>query len=134
MDDLLKALVVACAPILTMFLIRLINIKAEAIRTNSDNSEVVVNFELIDLAEQAVIDVVVALNQTIVDAAKLEGTFDKQKQREVFLRAKNDIQMILSRQTKEAIRIIYGDFDLWLDTKIEAVVNENKIEIETLGV
>ena len=127
MDELLKALVIACVPILTAFLVRFINAKVGILKSNGELQE---HLDLIMIAEQAVIDVVIALNQTIVDTAKLEGKFDKSKQQEAFMRAKNDIQMILSSKTKEAIKIIYGNFDIWLETKIEAVVNENKIVVE----
>lgn len=127
MDELLKALVIACIPILTAFLVRFINAKTGVLKDNKDFLEYL---ELIELAEQVIIDVVVALNQTVVEAAKLEGRFDKQKQKEVFISAKNDVQVILSTKTKEAIKIIYGNFDIWLETKIEAVVNENKIVVE----
>lgn len=127
MDELLKALVIACVPILTAFLVRYINVKVGMLKSNGELQE---HLDLIAIGEQVVVDVVVALNQTIVDAAKLEGKFDKSKQQEAFMRAKNDIQIILSAQTKEAIKIVYGNFDIWLETKIEAVVNENKIVVE----
>ena len=130
-ENLIKALIMACAPILTFFLLDLIRTKSNSIKSNDKFVE---KINYIEIAEQAVIDVVIALNQTIVDAAKLEGKFDKAKQMEVFMRAKNDIQVILSAKTKEVIRELYGDVDVWLDTKIEAAVNEYKIEFETLGV
>lgn len=126
MENLIKALLIACVPILTTFLIRFINTKVNVIKSDQSMKEYL---EYISLAEQVVIDVVVALNQTIVETAKLEGKFDNQMAKEVFVRAKNDIQVILSEKAKEAIKIIYGDVDIWLETIIESTVNENKITI-----
>lgn len=130
-ENLIKMLIMACAPIVTIFILDLIRAKSSSIKSGDKFAE---KLNYIEIAEGVVIDVVVALNQTIVDAAKLEGKFDKSKQIEVFMRAKNDIQVILSAGAKEAIKELYGDVDVWLDTKIEAAVNEYKVEYETLGV
>lgn len=127
MDELIRNIIVAISPILAAFLISLIGEKVVALKNNKKLAELGINETLIVLAEQVVVDVVIAINQTIVDAAKASGTFNKQKAEEVFYRAKNEILLILSPAMKESIKLMYGNFDVWLENKIEAVVNEQKI-------
>lgn len=82
--------------------------------------------EYIKLAEQTVIDVVLATNQTFVNVKKAEGTFDKEAWVTAFEKTKGDILAILTEAQRQAIEKVYGDLDKWLETKIEATVLEVK--------
>lgn len=79
-----------------------------------------------NMACDAVAQAVTYTAQTFVDALKEEGTFTKEKQIEAFERARDKALDILGDAALEALDEIYGDFDVWLDTKIEQVCREIK--------
>lgn len=69
--------------------------------------------------------------QTFVDTLKAEGGFTKEKQLEAFQKARDKVLEILGDTTVKALGEIYGDFDAWLDTKIEQVCRDIKVpEVE----
>ena len=69
--------------------------------------------------------------QTFADSLKAEGKFTKEKQLEAFEKSKNKTLEILGDTTVAALREIYGDFDAWLETKIEQVCRETKAASES---
>ena len=85
----------------------------------------------IELATDAVEQAVTYTAQTFVDALKAEGAFTKEKQLEAFQKARDKVLEILGDTTVAALGEIYGDFDVWLDTKIEQVCRDIKVpEVE----
>lgn len=85
----------------------------------------------IELATDAVEQAVTYTAQTFVDTLKAEGGFTKEKQLEAFQKARDKVLEILGDTTVKALGEIYGDFDAWLDTKIEQVCRDIKVpEVE----
>lgn len=64
--------------------------------------------------------------QIFVDALKSSGGFTKEKQREAFQKSKDKALEILGDTTVAALGEIYGDFDAWIETKIEQVCRDLK--------
>lgn len=81
----------------------------------------------IELATDAVEQAVTYTAQTFVDTLKAEGAFTKEKQLEAFEKAKSKTLEILGDTVVAALGQIYGDFDVWLNTKIEQVCREIKV-------
>ena len=79
-----------------------------------------------NMAVDAVAQAVAYTAQTFADSLKAEGKFTKEKQLEAFEKSKNKTLEILGDTTVAALREIYGDFDAWLETKIEQVCRETK--------
>lgn len=79
-----------------------------------------------NIAEDAIISAVVAVNQMFVDQLKKEGAFDDEKKAEAFAKAKDIALGIMSSASKEFITAAVGDFDVWIKAKIEATVNAAK--------
>lgn len=77
-----------------------------------------------NMACDAVAQAVTYTAQTFVDTLKAEGAFTKEKQLEAFEKAKNKTLEILGDTAVAALGQIYGDFDVWIDTKIEQVCRE----------
>lgn len=78
------------------------------------------------MACEAVVQAVTYTAQTFVDTLKAEGAFTKEKQLEAFYKAKDMALKILGDTVVEALDAIYGDFDTWVNTKIEQVCREIK--------
>lgn len=84
--------------------------------------------EYINNAVQAVLKAVDATYQTYVDSLKKSGSFNANAQKTAFEKAKAAALLMITEDMQEAITIMYGDFDVWLDQTIEQLVLANKSE------
>lgn len=78
--------------------------------------------EINDIVAQAVM----CTTQTYVDALKAQGKFDSEAQKEAFRRTKETVLSLLAGEAMGFIEDLYGDANLWLETKIEQTVKEQK--------
>lgn len=118
------------APILTtaisalsVFLIKYIRIKSEELKVKTKDDTY--NKYLDDISD-IIQQVVLAVSQTYVDTLKSKNAFTEEKQVEAFNKAKSQILLLLTEESKDIIKEVYGDLDSWLDTRIEAEVKIQK--------
>lgn len=130
MNDTLQQIANACVPILCLlitagggYLVALIRRQTAQIEQELNNDTA---SKYMDMACDAVAQAVTYTAQTFVDALKAEGAFTKEKQLEAFNKARNKALEILGDTTVAALNEIYGDFNSWIDTKIEQVCREIK--------
>lgn len=136
MNETLQQIANACVPVLCLlitaggyYLVALLRKRTAQIEKQIENDTAV---KYIDMACDAVAQAVTYTAQTFVDALKAEGAFTKEKQIEAFNTAKSKVLKILGDTAVAALREIYGDFDTWLNTKIEQVCRDTKaLVIET---
>ena len=136
MNETLKQIADACVPVLCLlitaggsYLVALIRKKTALLEKQVENENAA---KYIDMASEAVTQAVTFTSQTFVDALKKEGAFTWEKQHEAFVIAKRKVLEILSETAVDALQEIYGDFDTWLDTKIEQACRDTKaIVLET---
>lgn len=128
--EMLEQIADAFVPILCLlitagggYLVALLRRQTQQIEEELDNETA---SKYIDLATDAVEQAVTYTAQTFVDALKAEGAFTKEKQLEAFQKARDKVLEILGDTTVKALGEIYGDFDAWLDTKIEQVCRDIK--------
>lgn len=131
MNETLQQIANACMPILCLlitaggaYLVALIRRETGKIQQELDNE---IASKYMEMAADAVTQAVTYTAQTFVDALKAEGAFTKEKQLEAFNKAKDKTLEILGDTAIAALGEIYGDFDAWLDTKIEQVCREIKV-------
>ncbi len=134
MNEQLTQIVAACVPVLCLLItaggayaVALIKRGTARIEKQIDNE---LAAKYIDMASEAVSQAVAFTSQTFADSLKQEGAFTKDKQIEAFNIAKNKAMEIMSDAALEAINDIYGDLDVWLETKIEQACREVKLEVE----
>ncbi|MGP1488373.1 MAG: hypothetical protein ACTTIX_04160 [Peptoanaerobacter stomatis] len=123
LNTLLVQLLIAIIPILSAFIVRLLNLKASEIKQFTKNTRL---NKYIDLAKDIVTKSVIAVNQTYVDKLKEQKIFTEEKQKQAFKLAKDKILSILTEDVKKAILLLYGDLNSFLDAQIEATVKELK--------
>lgn len=86
----------------------------------------------IELAENAVTQAVEYVAQTYVDALKNAGEFTPDAQEKAFETAKQKAIEILGEDAVSMLNVIYGDFNTWIETKIEqhcrALKHESVVE------
>lgn len=130
MNETMQQIVSACVPILCLLItaggayaVALLRRETAKIQQQIDNETA---SKYMDMAADAVAQAVTYTAQTFTDALKAEGKFTKEKQIEAFNKAKNKTLEILGDAAVNALGEIYGDFDTWVETKIEQVCREIK--------
>ena len=130
MSETMQQIVSACVPVLCLlitagggYLVALLRRETAQLQQELDNNTA---SKYMNMACDAVAQAVTYTAQTFVDTLKAEGAFTKEKQLEAFEKAKNKALEILGDTAVAALGEIYGDFDVWLETKIEQVCREIK--------
>ena len=130
MNDTLQQIANACVPVLCLlitaggaYIVALLRKKTAQLQQETENKTA---DKYMHMACEAVAQAVTYTAQTFVDALKKDGAFTAEKQLEAFEKAKEKTLQILGDTAVAALGEIYGDFDTWLDTKIEQVCREIK--------
>ena len=131
MSETMQQIVNACVPVLCLlitaggaYLVALLRRETAQLQQELDNNTA---SKYMNMACDAVAQAVTYTAQTFVDTLKAEGAFTKEKQLEAFEKAKDKALEILGDTAVAALGEIYGDFDVWLETKIEQVCREIKV-------
>ena len=82
--------------------------------------------QYISISEKIVEQAVVSVTQTYVEPLKKEGLFGTEAQKEAFEKSKTLVHSLMKLDYIKAIKECYSDFDKWLETKIEELVNNAK--------
>ena len=81
----------------------------------------------LNMAEQMIHDAVVQVQQTYVSCLKADELFDRDAQIIAFNMAKDAVLKLMNEEMKEAVIDSVGDFETFINNKIEAEVYETKI-------
>lgn len=123
LTTIIQVVIIPAIPVLITFLVKFLKAKADETTTKIDNDLIRVYLQE---ATDAVLQAVVYTAQTYVDALKKQGKFDETAQKVAFAQAKDVALRLLTEEAKQMITDLYGDLTIWLDTKIEQTVNEQK--------
>lgn len=123
LTTLVQVVVIPAIPVLVTYLVKYLKAKAEQTTTKINNKLV---RTYLQEATDAVLQAVTYTAQTYVDTLKKQGKFDKKAQKIAFNTAKDIALKLLTDEAKQMIEDLYGDLMLWLDTKIEQTVKEQK--------
>ena len=115
--ELLTQLVILPAiPILASYAVMALKSWANNKAIEAENATVAEYLtEITEIISQAVL----CTTQTYVDSLKAQGKFDEEAQKIAFEKTKNTVLALLTQDAKDFLAKMYGDIDLWLDTKIE---------------
>ena len=116
-------LIAAVVMLVATFICKYLYTKWNEIKTNIKNEKIrnVID-EVVDIVYRAVVQT----NQIYVDSLKNSGTFDEEAAKTAFNKTKNTIMNLLSNSMISIITEVYGDFNTYIDTLIESIVNEEK--------
>ena len=130
MNETMQQIVSACVPVLCLLItaggayaVALLRRETARLQKEIDNETA---NKYMDMAVDAVEQAVASTAQTFVDALKSSGGFTKEKQLEAFQKSRDKVLEILGDTAVAALNEIYGDFDAWIDTKIEQVCRDLK--------
>lgn len=132
MNETMQQIVSACVPVLCLLItaggayaVALLRRETARLQKEIDN-ETANKYMDMAMAVDAVEQAVASTAQTFVDALKSSGGFTKEKQLEAFQKSRDKALEILGDTAVAALNEIYGDFDAWIDTKIEQVCRDLK--------
>lgn len=113
-------------PVVATYAVNLIKakIKESTIIEETTKNENVSN--LVKDALSDVMDAVLYVNQTFVDTLKKKGEFTEEAWDEAKKKAYNAAIETISEESRNAVIMMYGSFDKWLQLKIESSVNMAK--------
>lgn len=119
-------LISGCGIALARYLCVLINRKVDELQLNKEikNNEKLNQY--IDLAQAAIEDAVLQTMQVYVDTLKKQNRFDETAQEEAKNKAIETAKTLISEESKNAIILLHNDFEVFLDARIEALVNTKK--------
>lgn len=123
LTTIIQVVIIPTIPVLVTYLVKFLKAKADQTTTKIDNDLIKAYLQE---ATDAVLQAVVYTTQTYVDALKKQGKFDATAQKVAFTQAKDVALKLLTDEAKQMITDLYGDITVWLDTKIEQTVNEQK--------
>lgn len=127
---IIQAVIIPAIPVLVTFLVKLLKAKADQTTTKISND---LARQYLQEAIDAVLQAVTYVSQTYVDSLKKQGKFDAEAQKKAFSTAKEIALQLLTEDAKNLITELYGDITVWLDTKIEQTVKEQKTFTPVLG-
>lgn len=82
--------------------------------------------QYIDYAQEAIISAVTSVSQTYVDSLKKSGQFDKTAANNAKKQAIEIAEKLISDNSKIAIETVFGNFEEYINNKIEAVIKSEK--------
>lgn len=123
LTTLIQVVIIPSIPILVAFLAQLLRAKSNQAKTKLNND---LAKQYLQEATEAVIQAVTYTSQTYVDSLKKQGRFDADAQKVAFATAKEVALALFTEEAKKMIAELYGDINVWLDTKIEQTVKEQK--------
>lgn len=122
--ELLYLVATGILPILTVYIVTLLKVKIKK-NTADLESEQLQNY--IDAATDIIGSVVIEVNQTFTDSLKKSGKFTAESAAEAKRMAVEKCNQLISEKSKDAITVVYNDFETYLNNQIEAMVRENKL-------
>lgn len=120
---LLSAVILPAIPILATYLVTALR---EWVKSKSADMENKTAEKYLNSITEVIFQAVVSTTQTYVDTLKAQGKFDEEAHKVAFDKTKATVLFLLTQEAEDFIAETYGDLDLWLDTKIEQIVNETK--------
>ena len=123
LTDIFEVCVLPLLGVLTMYIVKFIQVKSTEITTKVDNDLV---DKYVAMLAVTIENCVVATNQTYVESLKQAGKFDAEAQKTAFNMTKNAVMAILSDEAKKYLENAVGDLNEYITQQIEAAVNVNK--------
>lgn len=124
--DVLYIILSGCGIALAKYLVDFINEKINEVQVSTDIKEHDQLNKYIDDAQKVISNIVLSVSQTYVETLKSKGEFTPEAQKEAKEKAMTLAQDMISEESKNAIIIVYNDFDKYLDAAVESLVNQNK--------
>lgn len=124
LDLLVRAVVIPAIPVLTVYVISLIKKLSDRVMEKTSNENIDRYIQLVtDELEKAI----KATTQTYVSTIKSQtGKLTREQQIMAFQKSKEAFEKSMGASAKTTIEFLYGDYNQWLETTMEALIKDNK--------
>ena len=123
LSDIFEVCVLPLLGVLTMYIVKFIQVKSTEITNKVDNDLV---DKYVAMLAVTIENCVIATSQTYVESLKQAGKFDAEAQKTAFNMTKNAVMAILSDEAKKYLENAVGDLNEYITQQIEATVKVNK--------
>lgn len=123
LEIVFKLIVLPIIPLIVLYAKTFIQLKIEELQEKINNENV---DKYLGLANEILQKVVTEVTQTYVDNLKSTNSFDVEAQKKAFMLAKEKFELIATDEVKNVINEVMGDYDAWIQSSIEALVNQQK--------
>lgn len=123
LQNVLITIAIALLPVVSAYIIALLRKKTAELEQKIGNADL---NQYVEIASDAISSAVAAITQTYVDGLKGTDGWTREAQQEAFVQAKTKALTIMGEAAREALTVLYGDADEWIETKIEQAVKWNK--------
>ena len=124
-STLLQTVIITAVSLLSVFLIKFLRARSATLKEATDN---IFLESLIDTVTNLVEKVVASVSQTYVDKLKEDEQFDDSNHKVAFELAFEAVKSMVSEEYQTFLDGIFGDFNLWIGTLIEAAVRTQKFD------
>lgn len=127
LQNIIYVLITCVSAVIIKEVLRLLNQKIDEIQATTElvNHETLNSY--VDHVQRIVNDVVLMVNQTYVESLKKAGVFTEEAHTEAKNKAMELARQLITDESKQMIILVYGDFDAYLNTMIESLVAQNKV-------
>ena len=123
LQQLLYAIIMAAVPVLTTFACKYLQALYEEHKSKIKNERMrIILGQVTDMVAAAV----ETTTNTYVKQLKADNLFDADAQKEAFNRTYNTVKKQLTSESVEIIQEAYGDIEVYIENKIEQLVEELK--------
>lgn len=123
LQNLLYAIISAAVPVLTVYLIKLLQSVYEGNKNKIKNENI---RETLDHVTDIIFAAVETTTSTYVKHLKAENLFDAEAQKNAFNMTYETVKKQLTAESSVIIEEVYGDIETYLTNKIEQFVEESK--------
>ena len=127
LQNILYVLITGVSIVVIKEILRLLNKKIDEAQANSEMIKNETLNSYIDHVQRIINDVVLSVSQVYVDELKKHGEFTSEAQIEAKNKAIEMARKLISEESKNIIILVYGDFDAYLNTMIESLVTQHKV-------
>lgn len=128
LHEILYVLIVIILPLLVRYIVVYLNVKTKEYSSKLENDTL---RKYVEDANDIIASIVLSVSQTYVDAMKKAGKFTPQAQKTAKDMAVEKAKELISDASKNAIVVLYNDFETYINEQIEALVRVNKIQPTT---
>lgn len=123
LEIVFKLIILPIIPLVVLYAKTFIKMKIEELQEKINNEKV---DKYLGLANDILQKVVTEVTQTYVDNLKATNSFDVEAQKKAFMLAKEKFELIATDEVKNVINEVMGDYDAWIQSAIETLVNQQK--------
>lgn len=126
LQNILFIIISGCGIAIAKYIVSFVSAKIDEAQASTKLKEYEQLNKYIDAAQAVISNIVLSVSQTYVDTYKLNNEWTPEMQHIAKQKAMDMAKDMISEESKNAIIMLYNDFDKYVDNVIESCVKQNK--------